>query len=305
MNNRENNYARVPRVAARWVMLLFASCVLTAQTPSGAKAPAPLGLLRLTDNPKPGQAAALAAGKFAVDDLAANAAPGAAKGKKDDVDVLTLESGKEWSRNLRGSGRDVTFVSFQFHGSQTTIVEIGGARLGLTAGPVAGSLQLMFDDSTTGTLQWKSLNVHLGTSRYDGKNFATPHTLTVYLNPTAGVWHLYSGSRLLADHLPLIAARRDNRQFTLKAGIEGAWLTGLVLADENPLYEDANANGIDDRFELQARGALLPADAPIELQRLLAQEWKAAQRKKAPPALFVKRPQPDRPVAATTPPPKS
>ncbi len=263
-----------------------------------AKISAPLGLLRLDDNPKPGRPAALAAGKFAVDDLAANAAPGAAKGKKDDVDVLTVDAGKEWSRPLRGSGHDVTFVSFHLYGSQTTIVEVGGARLGLTAGPIAGSLQLMFDDSTTGKLQWKSLNVHIGTGRYGGKNFATPPTLTVRLDPANGVWDLFSSSRLLADHLPLIAARRDNRQFTLKAGNEGAWLVGLVLADENPLYEDANANGIDDVFERQTRGALLPANAPIELQRLLAQEWKASLWKKAPPALFVKRPQPDRATMA-------
>ena len=267
--------------------------------------PPVLGLLRLKSSTKANEAAPLAVTKFTVDNLAANAAAGAAKIKKDDLEVLALDAGKEWSRNLRGSPRDVTFVSFQLHASAGTIVDIAGARLGITASAVDRSLQLMFDDSTLGTLQWKSFNLHLGSGRYEGKTMAALTTLTVRLDPGTGTWDLYSGSRLLADHMPLIVAKNPDRRFVLRAGNEGAWLTGLVFADENPLYEDANANGIDDAFERQARGALLPANTPIELQRLLAQEWKAAQRKKAPPALFVKRPQPDRPAVAAAPPPKS
>jgi hypothetical protein len=96
--------------------------------------------------------------------------------------------------------------------------------------------------------------------------------------------------------LPLIAAKRDHRQFTVKAGTEGAWVCGVVLADENPLYEDANVNGIDDAFERQKHGVLLPAGAAIATRQQLAQDWKAAQRAKAPPALFVQRPRSDRPV---------
>ena len=79
----------------------------------------------------------------------------------------------------------------------------------------------------------------------------------------------------------------------MRAGGEGAWLTGLVMADENPLYEDANANGIDDAFEKQQRGAILAATASVAERQLLAQEWKDAQRRKAPPALFLNRPLPD------------
>ena len=83
----------------------------------------------------------------------------------------------------------------------------------------------------------------------------------------------------------------------MKAGTEGAWVCGLVLADENPLYADANFNGIDDGFERQKRGALLPAGAAIAPRQQLAQDWKVAQRAKAPPVLFVNRPLPDRLVA--------
>jgi hypothetical protein len=257
---------------------------------------APLGLLRLQDAAQPGEAAKLLPAKFAVDALPASGFAGAFKSLQDNLDTLVLDAGKEWSRSLRGAGREVTFASFQVYGSQTTIIEIGGARLGLTAGPIPGSLQLMFDHSTAGTLAWKPLNVHVSTGKYGGKSFAALPTLTVALDSAAGFWHLYSGSRLLADHLPLIAAKRDHRQFTVKAGTEGAWVCGVVLADENPLYEDANVNGIDDAFERQKHGVLLPAGAAIATRQQLAQDWKAAQRAKAPPALFVQRPRSDRPV---------
>ena len=276
-------------------ILLLPMIGLGAQSVTTApRVAAPLGLLRLQDSAKPGEAAKLTAAKFAVDALPANGVAGVSKPQKDNLDTVVLEAGKEWSRPLRGSGREVTFASFQVYGSQTTIIEIGGARLGLTAGPIPGSLQLMFDHSTDGTLGWKSLNYHVSTGKYGGKSLAALPTLTVALDPAAGFWHLYSGSRLLADHLPLIAAKRDNRQFTVKAGTEGAWVCGLVLADENPLYEDANVNSIDDAFERQKLGVLLPAGAAIPTRQQLAQDWKAAQRAKAPPALFVQRPMPDR-----------
>jgi hypothetical protein len=263
-----------------------------AATP--ARVAAPLGLLRLQDAAKPGEATKLVPAKFALDALPASGLAGVSKAQKDNLDTLVLEAGKEWSRPLRGSSREVTFASFQVYGSQTTIIEIGGARLGLTAGPIPGSLQLMFDNSAAGTLAWKSLNVHVNTGKYGGKNFAALPTLTIALDPAADCWHVYSGSRLLADHLPLIAAKRDNRQLTVKAGTEGAWVCGLVLSDENPLYEDANFNGIDDAFERQKLGALLPANAALPTRQQLAQDWKTAQRAKAPPALFVNRPMPDR-----------
>lgn len=67
------------------------------------------------------------------------------------------------------------------------------------------------------------------------------------------------------------------------------------MADENPLSEDANANGIDDAFERQTRGALLAADTPVVVRSAFAQQWKESQRRKAPPALFVTRLRPDRP----------
>jgi hypothetical protein len=273
------------------ILLVPVAHVLTAplHAQSNAQPPA-LGLLRLKNATRENDAAPLAANKFAIDDLSATGVAGASKSKRNNVDYLAFDAGKEWSRPLRGNGKDVTFVSFQVYASQTTIIDIAGARLGVTAGPIPGALQLMFDDSSTGALQWKSLNLHVATGTYGGKPLAALPVLTVALDPATSTWHLYSGSRLLADHLPLIAAKGNDRKFTVTAGKDGAWLAGLVLADENPLYQDDNFNGIDDAFEKQQRGVLLPAAASLSEQQLLAKQWRDAQRAKPPPALFVARP---------------
>lgn len=279
------------------VALAFATS-LHAQ--SNATPPA-LGLLRLKSATRANDAAPLAAGKFSVDELSASGVAGASKSKRNNVDYVALDSGKEWARPLRGNGRDVTFVSFQVYASQGTIIDIAGVRLGFTAGPMTGGLQLMFDDSTTGALQWKPLNYHVSTGKYDGKDFAAPPTMTVRLDPEAGTWDLYSGSRLLADNLPLIESKKNDRRISVRAGTEGAWITGVVLADENPIYEDANANSIDDRFELAQRGALLPANATIAERQFLAKQWKEAQRTNPPPAFFVHRPPADERETGTPP----
>ncbi|MGH7945901.1 MAG: hypothetical protein ACREF9_12960, partial [Opitutaceae bacterium] len=169
-----------------------------------------------------------------------------------------------------------------------------GARLGVTASPAGGDLQLMFDDSTNGSLQWRTLNLHVQAGKYDGRTLVALPTLTVRLDPNTSTWDLFSSGRLIADHLPLIEAKKGDRRFVLRGGNQGAWLSGLVLADENPLYEDENANGIDDHFEKLVRGALLPASATPAERRLLAQQWRTEQRKKAPRPFFVQRPLPDR-----------
>lgn len=285
----------LPSRALFTIALAFAAS-LHAQS-NAARTPPPLGLLRLKSEARTGDAAPVAAAKYSVDDLATTGVTGAAKSKKNNVDYLALDAGKELARPLRGNAKDVTFVSFQVYASQTTIIDIAGVRLGLTASPSKNTLQLMFDDSANGTLQWKALNVHIPLETYGGKRLAALPTLTIAIDPATNSWHIYSGSALLADHLPLIAAKTNSRQFSITAGADGAWLCGLVFADENPLYEDANANGIDDVFERQKLGVLLPANATLPARQQLAKDWKAAQRTKPPPVLFVNRPMPDRAAA--------
>ncbi|MGH7957175.1 MAG: hypothetical protein ACREH8_09195, partial [Opitutaceae bacterium] len=223
------------KISVSAFVLLAAAASVSGAEPAAtaARTAAPLGLLRLKDAPKAGEAAKLAASKFAIDDLSLGASAGASKSKKDEIDVLALEPGTEWSRPLRGSPKDVSFVSFQLHTSSSTIVDLGGVRLGIIISPVNGSVQLMFDESATGTLQWKQLNYHIGTGRYGGKILAALPTLTIRLETDTDTWDLYAGSKLLADNLPLIGAKKTDRRFVVRAGNEGAWLTGLVMSDEN------------------------------------------------------------------------
>jgi hypothetical protein len=263
-------------------------------SPSVGLKPPTLGLLRANGGSKPGEVAFLTSDKFSIDPLSTSGAPGASKSAKNNVDYLALDANKSWLESLRGSSRDPTYASFVVHTSQATVIDIGGARLGVTASPLTGDVQLMYDDPTNGTLTWQPLNYHFPLASYGGKPMAAVPVLTVALDPAAGVWHLYGGSRLIADHLPLIPATKDSGKFTLTAGHDGAWLCGLVLADENPLYEDANHNGIDDAFErTQNGGALLAETASLRVRQLLAQQWKAAQRTHPPPGLFVQHPLPD------------
>lgn len=278
------------RIAALARLCSLAACLVSAGlTGAEGAARSAIGLPRLKEPTRQGGPARLADAKFAIDDLAA-VGP-AVRAERDDVAVLVLAAGSEWKRPLRGSPRAVSFISFQVYASGNTIIEAGGARLGFTVSPIDGSLQLMFDDSTQGSLQWRPLRLNVDTAKFDGKNLSMFPTLTLRLDPEENTWDLYTGSRLTADSLPLIAEKKMQREFVMRAGAEGAWVTGLVMADENPLYDDQNANGIDDGFEKEKRGALLGSNTQAD-RRVLAEQWRDAQRRKSMP-LHERRPMQD------------
>lgn len=259
----------------------YASSAISSGTP------APLGLTRLRDDLAPGAAAKLPASQFTVDNLTPRGAAGVTKERRDEVDVLTLDARREWARPLRGSPREATFVSFQLQASTSTILEIGGVRLGVIISPIAGRVQLMVDEAAGSAQEWKPLNVHVALAHYGGRMLGTFPVLTVRLDPATSSWDLYAGSRLVADGLPCPPSPGGDREFVIRAGVEGALLTGLVMADEHPLYADVNANGIDDAFEIRARGGLLADGAPATVRGELIQQWKRAQLREPPPTLHV------------------
>jgi len=274
--------------------VLLAASLLRAQAAIQAtQSEISRGVPRLADTGK-SDVSPVAASKFAVDELSTAGAAGSTKSRKAGLDVLTLPSGTEWSRPLRGSGTQPQFISFLFCASQSTIIEIGRARLGITLSPVDGSLQFMFDGPGNEGLQWRSLGLHAPLEKFAGETLVSLPLLTVHLDPALGVWHLYAGTRLVGNHLPLMSESNLPQRFTLKAGKGGAWLCQLIMADENLLYEDANANGVDDAFEKQTRGGVVARNASLAERKLLAQQWQASQRAHSPPPLFVRRPIPDR-----------
>ena len=262
---------------------------------SNAPVAPPLGLPRLAPSGAVTPVPVLAAGKFAVDDLATTGA-GASKEQKKGIDYVALDPAREWTRPLRGSGKDVQFVSFSVHASLSTIVRVGDAWLALIDGLSAKYGQLMVGKPGRTGIDWQPLNIHLPLAPYGGKPFAALQTLTVRLDPQAGNWDLYFGSRLVAEDLPFYTpvGKGNPKELSILPGKQGAWMVGLVQSDENPLYEDANANGIDDRFEQQHRGALLAASAPAADRTALIKAWRAYTRTHPTPALVVKRILPDR-----------
>jgi len=280
-----------------FLTLLYALYCSPLMLPSGAAAAptAPsLGLPRLRADVKPGAALPIPTTSYVTDGLLAEDVGGVVREKRRSVEYLSLDSGGNWSRPLRGAGQAAVSVSFLLLGSENTIIEVGGARLGVTAGLADGNLQLMYDDAAKGTPEWRSLGYYSPVESYDGQSLAAPPVLTVQIDPIGGVWHLFAGTRLLADNLRLIPNAEP--VVTFRAGKEGAWVCGLVQADENPLYEDTNANGIDDGFERQYQGGqLLPIAAALHERQHLAKQWRTAQRTTRPPAsLSVNRPVPDR-----------
>jgi hypothetical protein len=222
--------------------------------------------------------------KYTTDRLSPQGITGALTVDQSNLKYLTLDAGANWSRPLRGSPRDVTFVSFLAYGSVGTTFDIGGAILAVKPSAKAGSVQLVVNDAVDYSIK---IETHKGAARG-----ALP-IVTVRIDPVAGVWDLYVFDRLLAYDLPL-ANVNGARKFNVQAGKEGAALCGLVLADENPLFIDANANGVDDAFEKTKRnGTLLASTAPAAERKQLVLDYVQSQRGQPAKGWSVRRPLPD------------
>jgi len=211
-----------------------------------------------------------------VDDLSPQGAPGTRALRKQNIDSLVLDPKREWSRSLRGSPRDVTFVSFLAYASEGTVFEIGGATLQVKPGLKAGYAQIVLGVPAGYEGRAPSFAGLVKIERHDTASLAALPVLTLRLDPTGGTWDLYLFQRLVAADVPL-ADPKGSRRFSIAAGKEGAWLCGLILADENPLFVDANANGIDDAFEQQKRGSLLGAASTVAERGALIAQWQGAQ----------------------------
>ncbi len=123
--------------------------------------------------------------------------------------------------------------------------------------------------------------------------------LTVRLDPAAGVWDLFVFQKMVVEDVPLPAGNGP-RQFSLQPGAQGAWVMNLTMSDENPLFVDANRNGIDDAFEqTKNKGALLAANAPAIDRKKLVSDWKNSPAVAAAQPWKVRRPVPDAGVAST------
>lgn len=230
----------------------------------------------------------VAQSKSSSDNLSAQGALGARNVEKRGAKFLALDASTEWSRPLRGGTEDLVFVSFSVYGSLGTIVEVGGARLGIIESDIGDYAQLAADENS----KWRLLGIHVPLQKFEGKPLGSFSVLTVRLDRTDGSWDLYQSARLVAEDLPLDASIKHG-QFRVRAGADGAMVNGLVQSDENPLYADTNGNGVDDAFEQLKQGRLLTATDSKATRKQLIVDWRKHQRTAPPPALFVNLPRPD------------
>ena len=276
----------------RLLSLAATSLLLVSQVEAkSTQRHAPNGLPRLADQAVANAAASLASNKFSEDSLAAQSA-GVKATEKQGVKTLALDPARDWSRALRGNPNDAVFVSLLVYGSPETVIEVGGVILGLLESDIAGYASLEARDASG---QWQSLGLSVPLLRYDGKPLAALPVLTIRLDPQAKVYDVFVGASHLADNLPY-DSNKGSRKVTVRAGESGALIMGLVQADENPLYEDTNANGVDDRFEQQKNSRLLASTASVQERKTLAKDWREHQARtsSAVRALFLKVPLPDK-----------
>jgi hypothetical protein len=264
-------------------------------TPKSPAAPS-MELPRLKTTGK-SDAPRLAPTKVTVADLSPQGTAGARTVTKQNLNYLALDAGKTWSRPLRGSPTGTTFVSFLAYASVGTVLDIGGAQLTVKPSTKAGYAQVGWTGPAAGSSTPPLLGL-MRLEKHNGADLVALPVLTLRLDPAAGVWDLYSFHRLVADDVPLPAAK-DARQFSLTPGAQGAWVLNLVTSDENPLFLDANNNGIDDAFEkAQPGNKLLAANANAAQRTQLVQTWKTAQKTANVPAWKIRRPVPDTFIAA-------
>lgn len=291
----------LPSISTVLVFLLAPLSALAANAPQAAASA--FELPRLKSHRGPGKSMPKA--RATVDDLSPRGKAGAAKGRKQDLDYLAIDGGRHWSAPLHGAPGDVTFVSFFVYASAGTVIDAAGAKLMIRPGEKPGVAQLWVGTPGRDNPHWREFGGPVPFEKHNGKLLAPLPVLTVRLDPAAKEWDLFVANRLVAAglHLPEMPADAP-KQFNVSAGANGAWVCGLVSAEENPLYEDSNANGIDDEFERQKRaGNLLAANASAADRTSLATQWQQDQRTRNVRPWAVQRLRPD--GAPTNPPGKA
>ena len=311
MNHPPSALRRIVRLAAPLVLAGSLSAQTTT-TPAATQAtakpatPAPpsipsLELPRLKSK-GPSDLPRLGKNKVTVDDLLPQGLAGAKTATKQNINYLALDPGKDWSRPLRGSPNAVSFVSFLVYGSDGTTIDLGAAKLTIKPSARPGYAKILLGTPPAVGAPARELGDLVKIETHGTAALAALPVITVRLDPAKGVWDLYFFQRLMAEDLPLADLKGSDKKFALHAGAQGAWLCSLVDSDDNPLFIDANHNGIDDKFEkAQPGGALLPATATAAQRTQLAQVWKASQKAANVPPWRIRRPVPDA-VLATAPP---
>lgn len=246
---------------------------------------APLGLPRLAEIRTPETTTTrLSPDKYIVDPLILSDDTAIGQNQtlteRGGVRVLQISPGTSWSSSIRVPAPTQTaYLSFRLYASVGTRIMFQGTTLAVDNGPIAGSLALYREDHIRDETVKYPLGLHVALDFYDGLELAALPVITLRCDLIRGTWDLFVSTRQIADNLLISSPAGTKRNVTIMAGDQGAWLVGLVLADENPLFEDENRSGIDDKFERQQLGGqLLSADASWLTRRRVATLWRQHQQ---------------------------
>lgn len=276
-------------------VLALTSLLAAPSVVHGAQASPAFELPRIKSNRQRGDVPRLALSKYDVDDLQPQGTAGARRATNAGQDHLALDAGKDLTRTLRGSPNDVVYVSFLLTGSDGTTLEVAGAKITVTTTGLTKSAKVLLGDSPSPGGSARDVGRLIGLEKFSGSPLASLPLLTLRIDPAAKTWDAYLFDQIVGSDIPLgQVGGGASKKLTLHAGSQGALLSGLIISDENPLFLDANGNGIDDRFEKQANGSLLAANAPSTARSTLLSQWKTEQAKTPTKAWAVRRPLPDK-----------
>lgn len=285
-----------PDRAPRWLVASFATlwfitgsftANLLAADVGGEFGRFPQGLRRLAGLPaRPGETA-IPARAISIVDLAAPEVAGAA-GRvttQGHTRYLSLPADTEWSTPLRPLKPGANYVTFTALLSLGSVVSVDSAYVSLAKSEHAGYATVMVGYRQGEDIVWLSLMHDVRLHSYSGQLMGSLNMVTICTDTELSRWSILTVDQLAGYDLPLGPVEPGPRRFAVTTGPGGAAVCGLACAEEHPVYEDANANGIRDSFETKLLGAPLKRDASRETRDRLVHAWKI--RRELQPSDFV------------------
>jgi hypothetical protein len=237
----------------------------------------PQGLPRLAGLPAVRERGRIPAEAVSIVDVASPQAAGAVGrvASQGRVRFLALPPETEWSVLLRPRSAGVGYVTFTLQASLGSVVSVDGAQVSLVKSTEPDYATVMVGYPKGEGIEWISLQHDVELRPYSGQLMGTLAMVTICADTEAGHWSITLGDRLAAHDLPLgLPEPGVRRTFTVKTGAAGAWISGVATSDENPVFADANHNGVRDSFEQKLLGAPLARQASRETRERLIKVWK-------------------------------
>jgi len=208
---------------------------------------APLGLPRLRHSVPLGQAVPLGSNSYFIDPLERNEAGHERQNlvERDGIRILEIGEGYQWVRPLLWSN-PTSFISVQIYATLGTRFRIGGQSFKFDTGPLENGGTLYFKNPEVEG--WMSSGVHIRMEEFEGRRYAALPIITVRYSPIESKWDAFFGATRKVSSMPIHGELGMPNTIEIEGGRGGAWVSGLVQSIENPLFEDADKNGVADEM---------------------------------------------------------